>query len=239
MGDDRAGLRTVKREGLRHIVAASRVILFDFDGPVCSVFAGVSAAQVAESLVGVLRRGSRGVDTEAFDTGDPLDVLRYSAEFGPAAVTDVEDELIRAELEAVRSATPTPDGARAIRSCIASGRLAAVVSNNTAEAAIEYLTIHGLLEYVHAVVGRTYGAPHRMKPSAEPIERALEALSAKPSASAMVGDSPEDITAAQAAATASIGFANKPSKWRRLARADVIIDDMATLAVAFESIPFG
>ncbi len=112
-----------------------------------------------------------------------------------------------------------------------------MVSNNAASAVVDYLSNRGLDTFVHTVVGRTYGAPQRMKPSAEPVERALEALSAKPSAAVLVGDSPGDILAAQAAATASIGFANRPSKWRRLAAADVIIDDMAELAAALDSAP--
>ncbi|WP_037067598.1 HAD family hydrolase [Pseudonocardia acaciae] len=227
----------MKKGNLHYIVAASRVILFDFDGPICSLFAGVSAGEIAELLIGVLRSRSAVVDRDAFDASDPLDVLQYSARFGPSVVADVEDELIRAELEVVRSAAPTPAGAEAIRSCVESGRRAAVVSNNAASAVVDYLSNRGLDTFVHTVVGRTYGAPQRMKPSAEPVERALEALSAKPSAAVLVGDSPGDILAAQAAATASIGFANRPSKWRRLAAADVIIDDMAELAAALDSAP--
>lgn len=227
----------MRKGGLHHIVAASHAILFDFDGPICSVFANVSAVEIAKSLVRVLRDHSAAVDTQAFDASDPLDVLHYSARFGLSVVTDVEDELIRAELEAVRSAAPTPAGARAIRSCVESGRRAAVVSNNASSAVVEYLTSRELDNVVDTVVGRTYGAPQRMKPSAEPVERALEALSAKPSAAVLVGDSPGDIIAAQAAATASIGFANRPSKWRRLAAADVIIEDMAALAAELDRTP--
>ncbi|WP_084211475.1 HAD family hydrolase [Pseudonocardia acaciae] len=192
---------------------------------------------MAESLVGVLRQHSRAIDVRAFDVNDPLDVLRYSARFGPSAVRDVEGELVRAEIEAVRSAAPTPAGARALRGCVASGRLAAIVSNNATEAVREYLTGHGLAGLVHTVIGRPHGEPDRMKPNAEPVERAMEALSAKPSASVMVGDSPSDIVAAQAAAASCIGFANAPSMRRRLAGADVIIENMATLAAALESSP--
>ena len=50
---------------------------------------------------------------------------------------------------------------------------------------------------------------------------------------------PHNIAAARAATTSCIGFAREPTRGRRLAGANVIIDDMAALAVEMESSPVG
>jgi phosphoglycolate phosphatase-like HAD superfamily hydrolase len=69
------------------------------------------------------------------------------------------------------------------------------------------------------------GEDGRLRP---PVTRAIEALHARPAASALLGDSITDITAAHRAGIASIGFANKPGKHDALAHAgaDVVIDDI-------------
>jgi phosphoglycolate phosphatase-like HAD superfamily hydrolase len=69
-----------------------------------------------------------------------------------------------------------------------------------------------------------------MKPSPAPVLAALDELAADPRECVMVGDSTSDIEAAQAAGVIAIGYANKPGKRTRLARADVLIDSMAELA---------
>lgn len=234
---DRDGLHTVRGMELGRIVESARAFLFDFDGPVCSVFAGRPSPPIAASLIQMLRTHCADLELDALDTSDPLDVLRYSEKFGPAAVAQIENALVDAELQAVRSAAPTPGGARSIRSCVASGRLAAIITNNSERAVEDYLARHHLSELVQVVVGRPYAEPHRMKPSGEPVQRALDALSVEAAGAVLVGDSLSDIEAARAAGTACIGFANKAPKLRRLAAADSVIDDMALLASAIRAAP--
>jgi len=238
MDHDRAGLHTVSGVDLRGIIQKSEAILFDFDGPVCSVFAGSPPHEVAAGLIRILRDHQQPDETlRDFHTNDPLEVLRYSERFGPAVVGLIEDALIAAELHAIRAATPTPGGAQSIRNCVDSGRLAAIVTNNSAEAVDDYIASHGLLQLVHVIVGRHHGRPDLMKPSGEPLKRALEALAVDASVAVFVGDSPSDIVAGRAAGTVCVGLANKPAKWRRLSGADSVIGDMAVLADQLDASP--
>ena len=222
---------------LRAMVGAAHAILFDFDGPLCSVFAGLPARAVAATLLAVLHDRIPTVDLEAFDADDPLDVLRYSEQFGRVVVTEIEDALVGAERRAVQSATPTPGGTRAVQSCVTTGRQVAVVSNNSADAVQDYLVSHGLDELVHAVVGRPYAEPHRMKPNSEPVRQAAHMLSVHPADTLLIGDSLSDIEAARGAGVACVGLANKVAKWDRLAEADIVIGDMDMLAEALDAAP--
>ncbi|MDR7323765.1 MULTISPECIES: hypothetical protein [Catenuloplanes] len=91
---------------LTALIAASRVLLLDFDGPVCGLFAGHPAAGIATALRRLLVE--RGVPVVP-DESDPMEVLRYAATLGrPALTREVEDALCAAELVAARSAEPTP-----------------------------------------------------------------------------------------------------------------------------------
>jgi phosphoglycolate phosphatase len=71
----------------------------------------------------------------------------------------LEVALQKAELTAIETARPTPGAAESIAACTASGRLVAVVSNNYAEAVVEYLARAGLSEGVTHVEGRIPADP--------------------------------------------------------------------------------
>ncbi|MGA3523780.1 hypothetical protein [Melissospora conviva] len=90
---------------LGHLLGEVGAVSLDFDGPVCSVFAGYPAPQVAAELVDMLRR--RGVDVPPDLAGepDPLEVLRGTGAAGNHGVTRaVEDALCEAERRAVETA---------------------------------------------------------------------------------------------------------------------------------------
>lgn len=78
-----------------------------------------------------------------------------------------------------------------------------------------------------------------MKPDPYLVSRAINALDASPACTVLVGDSPTDIAAAQAAGIQALGYANKPGKSRHLANAgaDAIISDMHDLARALDARP--
>jgi phosphoglycolate phosphatase-like HAD superfamily hydrolase len=105
-----------------------------------------------------------------------------------------------------------------------------VVSNNSAAAVRAYPTTLRLAGYVHPIIGRTFADPAKMKPNPAPVLAALDELAAEPEDCIMIGDSTSDIDAAQAARVVAIGYANKPGKRIRLAKADLLIDSMAELA---------
>lgn len=207
------------------VLASTDTVLFDFDGPICSVFAGYPASGIAAELLRLLP------DHDAtFETDDPLEVLRQAVHFGQEVVNRVESALVAAEQQAVRSAAATPGGAASLRAGKASGRRTAIVSNNSADAIRQYLAGHDLTQFVEVVVGRTPGRPGQMKPSPEPLARALRELSVGAAGAVLVGDSATDLEAARAAGVACIGLANKPAKWHRLAGAELVLGDMTQLA---------
>lgn len=69
-----------------------------------------------------------------------------------------------------------------------------------------------------------------MKPSPYPLLEAASRLGKTPGRTVLIGDSVTDIEAARAAATRSIGFANKPAKETSLADAgadEVVLNMMS------------
>ena len=55
-------------------------LLLDFDGPVCSIFAGYPAPRVAAGLVALLHVEGIAMPPEIRGEGDPLAVLRWVGE---------------------------------------------------------------------------------------------------------------------------------------------------------------
>jgi HAD superfamily hydrolase (TIGR01509 family) len=218
---------------LARLLAEIDAILLDFDGPVCSIFAGYPAPKVAAELVDVLRRQGVAVPSGLVTEPDPLEVLRWAGRTGDHACTRaVEDALCAAERCAADSAAPTPYGREVIVAARQAGLPVAVVSNNSAEAVTAYLSAHRLTPHVLLVVGRAYADPKQMKPNPEPIRYAVRALGLRPERTVLVGDSLSDIEGGCAAGVRVIGFANRPSKNEAFqqAGADCIIGSMKTIA---------
>ncbi|SBT52869.1 HAD family hydrolase [Micromonospora narathiwatensis] len=208
-------------------------VLLDFDGPVCSVFAGYPAPQVAAELVGVLRRHGVDVPTDLASEADPLEVLRRTGAAGDHGITRaVEDALCVAERRAVETAEPTPYGREVIVAARQAGVPVAAVSNNSAGAVSAYLVAHRLAGHVSPVVGRAYAEPDRMKPNPAPILKAVRDLGVTPGRCVLVGDSLSDIEGARAAGVAVIGYANRPAKVDafRLAGATAVVTSMGEIA---------
>ena len=208
-------------------------LLLDFDGPVCSIFAGYPAPRVAAELIMLLDTEAVTMPPEVRGEGDPLAVLRWVGETCSHDLTVlVEEALSAAELHAVRQAVPTPFGREVILGAYARGLPIAVVSNNAAAAIEAYLAAHDLAAYVGPIIGRAYADPRRMKPDPGPVLDAVRALGADPSSCVLVGDSLSDIEAAHAAGVASIGYANRPWKVDAFTMADIIVTSMENIAEA-------
>ncbi|WP_091425927.1 HAD family hydrolase [Micromonospora tulbaghiae] len=210
-------------------------VLLDFDGPVCSIFAGYPAPHVAAELVDVLRGCGVDVPPDLASEPDPLEVLRRIGAAGDRGLTRaVEKALCAAERLAAESAEPTPYGREVIVAARQAGLPVAVVSNNSASAITSYLTAHRLAGYVSPVVGRAYAEPARMKPNPEPVMKAVRALGKAPNRCVLVGDSLSDIEGAHAAGVLAIGYANRPTKADafRSAGAEAVIVSMSELANA-------
>ncbi|MEU8616950.1 HAD family phosphatase [Streptomyces sp. NPDC048623] len=222
-------------DGLSEILANARVILFDFDGPVCDVFAGLPAPKVAGELTALLSDQNEAAGSKAAQTEDPIEVLRIAHETDTELGQKIEQALTAAEVRAVAVAgQPTPGAANALRAAQSAGRGVAVVSNNSAECVQVFLKLHGLDEYVAEIVGRPSEQPHLMKPNPFPLITAAELMDIDVTSCTLIGDSLTDIQAAHAAGATVIGYANKPHKSEAFteARADVVTQDMQSIADA-------
>jgi phosphoglycolate phosphatase len=222
---------------LSAIVSRTGYLLLDFDGPVCSIFAGLPAPTVAEELRKQFT-ADQLTDT-AKNTSDPIEVFIQAAEVSPDLAARIEAELTDQEVAAVATAKPTSYVHEVLAACRESGRTVAVVSNNSARAVSAYLDRHGLSDGVALVVARTSHDPALLKPSPHLLEIAVEKLAADPAATAFVGDSLTDIEAAQRAGIASIGYANKPGKQDRMTQlnAGAVITTMSDLDLSLRVHP--
>ncbi|RMI90949.1 HAD family hydrolase [Streptomyces sp. ZS0098] len=194
----------------------ARVVLWDFDGPVCRLFAGHSAERVARDLVDWLEgRGLHGLlDEPARESLDPHVVLRAVDRRHPGSdlVAELEERLTQEELKAAASARPTPYADPLVRTWTAVGARLAITTNNSPRVVKEYLTSRGLLPcFAPHLYGRTQELSH-LKPHPHCVQRALNAMGAAPSTALMIGDTPSDFLAARAAGVPFLGYARNERK---------------------------
>jgi len=210
-------------------------ILIDFDGPICSVFAGYPAEVVAQELIELVHDLSSGTDLSGLT--DPHDVLRGASASTPSLLADVEQALQRSELAAVATATPTPGAVDVLHACRRTGRPVAIVSNNCTAAIAAYLNRFELVQFVDHIEGRYPLDVALMKPSPYLLHSAMNTLGAAAEKTAFIGDTQTDIEAAKSARVLSVGYANKPGKRERLAAggASVVVESMAALVTPFST----
>ena len=107
---------------LRQIIAATRYLLLDFDGPVCAVFAGTPASHVAGQLRDSLTAAGFTLPVEAEDQDDPLEVFRAVARVSDDAAILAQHVLTALEGRAVKTAQPTRGSADLIITAYRTGR---------------------------------------------------------------------------------------------------------------------
>ncbi|MFE0190769.1 HAD family hydrolase [Streptomyces sp. NPDC059008] len=222
-------------DDLSKTLARASAVLFDFDGPLCDVFAGLPAPKVADDLKRQVARQEPTLSMKLTETDDPMEVLRLSYDFNPGLGLQVERALTAAEIEAVAVAgAPTAGAVAALKAAEAAGRRVAVVSNNSAECVRAFLARHSLSNHVREVVGRAADRPDLMKPHPHSLLRAAELLEVGPSECVLIGDSVTDIQAAHLAGATAIGYANKPHKGEAFteAGAEAVTDRMGAIANA-------
>ncbi|MFB6536172.1 HAD family hydrolase [Streptomyces noursei] len=222
-------------DNLRKTLSEASAVLFDFDGPLCDVFAGLPAPGVASELRQQVALEDPELGAKLADTDDPMEVLRLSYESNPELGLRIERALTEAEVDAVAVAgAPTVGAVSALKAVEAAGYLIAVVSNNSADCVRHFLALHSLDAHVGEVVGRAASRPDLMKPHPHSLLRAAELLEVDPSECVLIGDSLTDIQAAHSADGTAIGYANKPHKFEVFthASAEAVIDHMGAIADA-------
>src|SRR5690606_15569160 len=128
---------------LRDLITRARVVLWDFDGPICRLFARHSAERVARELVEWLEgNGLHGLLTEKErESLDPHVVLRAVDRRHPGSdlVAELEERLTKEELLAAASAMPTAWADPLIRTWAARGVRLAITTNNSPRVSRTYL----------------------------------------------------------------------------------------------------
>lgn len=229
--------------GLKELISGARVVLWDFDGPICRLFAGHSAERVATDLVEWLEgRGLHGLLTEPErESLDPHAVLRAVDRRHPGSdlVAELEARLTQEEMLAASSARPTPYADPLIRTWTAVGPRPAIATNNSPRVVRKYLTDRGLLGcFAPHVYGRTQQLS-RLKPDPHCVNRALNAMGAAPESALMIGDTPSDFHAATAAGVPFLGYARNEEKERLLqaAGATVVLPSLEPVLALLRTAP--
>lgn len=222
-------------EKIRDLIARTRVVLWDFDGPICRLFAGHSAERVANELAGWLEsRGLNGLLTESErESLDPHVVLRAVDRRHPRSdlVVELEERLTQEELRATATAWPTAYADALIRTWSAVGSRLAITTNNSPRAVRSYLASRDLTScFAPHIYGRTQNL-HHLKPDPHCLNRALSATGASPSAALMIGDTPSDLEAAERAGVPFLGYARNEQKAKllRQAGAEVVVASLKPL----------
>ncbi|MFM9631307.1 MULTISPECIES: HAD family hydrolase [Streptomyces] len=223
------------------LLAPVRVVLWDFDGPICRLFAGHSAQRVAVGLVEWLEmQGLRGLLTERErKSPDPHAVLRAVDLRHPGSdlVAELEERLTQEELKATASAMPTAWADPLIRTLAAVDRRLAITTNNSPRVVTTYLKSRGLTScFVPHIYGRTRDL-HLLKPDPDCLNRALRAVGAAPAAALMIGDTPSDCLAARRAGVPFLGYARNKEKEELLrdAGATNVVDSLEPVLEAVRS----
>jgi HAD superfamily hydrolase (TIGR01549 family) len=225
---------------LAHFLRSVEFVLFDFDGPICDLFANGRAPEAAERMVGFLV--GRGLPlSELKDRRSPADVLqdgfRYFSRRDPAVAKKLAKMIVREESEAARLAIPTDELDPLLKELAKSGCRVAIATNNSPRAVQVYVDKHALVESFHGLI---YGRkrPARMKPDPDCLSRAMRKMGAAGDRVLMLGDSPADAEAAARAGVLFVGFAGEePDKRAALEALDVehVIDALSELTHGFKA----
>lgn len=208
------------------LLADREHVLFDFDGPVCALFAGVTDRAVADRL-----RVFLGADLPAdvATTHDPFAVLRYARTRSDTTRQVVERELRRQELAAVETATETPGIRDTLRGLAVTGHILTIVSNNATDAVRAYLARHEFGRHVSEISGRHSDEPTPLKPDPFLVRQAMWFLDTTPDRCCLIGDSVADIEAAHALGVPVVAYDPHKCSWFATHRPDAVIEHIDEL----------
>ncbi|MBE3016314.1 HAD family hydrolase [Microbispora sp. NEAU-D428] len=207
-------------------------MLLDFDGPICDIFAGLPAPEVAARLRRMLKSAGVTIPEHVQRQDDPLEVFRFSASLSEELNKATSDLLTALEVKAASTARPTPGALDLLRDLHKKGKPVAIVSNNSAPAVAAYLETAGILWAVKHISARASKDPRLMKPNPYLVRQALYHLEAAEDATVLVGDSTTDMEVCKSTNITAVGFVNRPSKEEALAAAgaDLLITSMTELS---------
>jgi phosphoglycolate phosphatase-like HAD superfamily hydrolase len=211
------------------VLRSAKYVLMDFDGPICNLFEGRPADRIAQAMRSMLDlRGLLPMELGSDRAqDDPHGLLRVLGELlesqglSRAKVSEAElvahEFLAEEEQEAAQTATGTPGAVELIHGLGSCGVGVAIVSNNSSDSVIAYLSRVGSWpagsDWQQRVFGRP-PRPGRMKPDPYLLRQAMMAMDAQPEECLLLGDSATDYLAAEAAGVGFIGFYGGDSERR-------------------------
>ncbi|MFE2022616.1 HAD family hydrolase [Streptomyces sp. NPDC059499] len=223
------------------LLSSAACVLFDFDGPMCRLFAGHSAEGVAQRLSGRLAAFdddpvSVSVAASVRDA-DPIGVLLAVRKHRPddrVLMAVLDEQLTEEEVVAAGRATPTPGAAELVRALAGAGTRLAVTTNNSPAAVTSYLAREGLGPLFDGHIHGRSPDPALLKPDPDCLYRALRTTGVDAGDALMIGDSPADWLAANKAGIPFLGYAENARKYRELrdAGAEVSVSTLEGLARA-------
>lgn len=197
-----------------------KAVIFDWDGVI------VDSAAITYEINNKIAKqlgGKPFADMEEFadKISDWRGYYQTFAANNPHVVDDAI-KMFKAEMEKAIWDVDIYGGMKDVIQMLAKKYRLGIVSHNLREIIEPKLKEHGLLEFFGSIVD---GRVENIKPHPEPINICLSELGVEPHEAVMVGDLPDDITAARNANLAKVvavsyGF----SKARNLRGADIIVD---------------
>ncbi|MEU6817517.1 HAD family hydrolase [Streptomyces sp. NPDC046860] len=232
---EKAGKQTADETARLRELTGARAVLWDFEGPVCRLFAGRRAREIAAGLVEWLAgRGLDGLLTEEERaTSDPQVVLRAVDRRHPGSdlVTELEEHLTQEELRAAATAWPTAYADPLIRTWSAVGARLAVTTGYSSRAVSTYLAGRGLSDcFAPHVHGRTTGPDH-LTSDPHRLREVLRALDVDAAGAVLIGSTPQAVSAAGEAGVRFLGHAANEDGERllRAAGADLVLTSLEPL----------
>ncbi|PRY38823.1 HAD hydrolase-like protein [Umezawaea tangerina] len=174
-------------------------VLVALDGPVAEGLVRGPVAARLRMMVAEDRLPRKVVRTE-----DPFAVLAYAATIGPATEHAVYAQWCRIEHELVAAARVTPGVREAFAALAAGGTRITVVGSLDVGAIRAFLVLHGLVEHVGRVAGRSGSDPAVLPPAPDLVATAVLTGATPAEACAFVGTLPVDLAAARAAGVDAI-----------------------------------
>lgn len=187
-----------------------KVVLLDFDGPVCSVFFKYSGQTVAQKLSHYVASISN-VNAQDVYASDPLEILcRLEKKTNTHVLKKADIFLADMERRAVNGAPLSPGISPIINYFLKKQSALAIVSNNSERCVCGFLEEKNILDV--PIFARPMGEPEKMKPNPHLLLNAISHFGGDVSDFIFIGDSVTDIVAANALSLKVIAFANKPHK---------------------------
>jgi phosphoglycolate phosphatase len=217
---------------LAELLARTRHLLLDFDGPICAIFAGHPARAVVRQLLELVAADGAPVSEPVANAKDPFDVLRYAATISPDLARHVEHALRANEIDATRTATPTPHATEVITAWRDASRAPGGRQQQLSGGGrdLPRRPRH------HSRPGRGAHQPRSSAAQAKPVSHQPDNPNARRRARGLRarGRLAQRHHGRSTRRDPSVGYADKPGKRRTLADAgaEVVIDDMRALAHA-------